>query len=180
MREVTPQLADQFRLTEQERQELMRNGQNKVFSNRVAWAKSHLKSAGLIENPVRGKVRLSDEGRRVLGQGFDKITCGFLKRFPSYLAFIGQAQPEGAGEELPGGTTFNDNGGKTPLELLDSSYRALRKATADDLLSRLKTCSPAFFEHVVVKLLLAMGYGGVAGEGSITGRPGDGGIDGVI
>jgi restriction system protein len=69
---------------------------------------------------------------------------------------------------------------KTPLELLDESYRTLRKATVEELLSRLKTCSPEFFEEVVVKLLRAMGYGGVTGEATVTGKPGDGGIDGVI
>ena len=49
----------------------------------------------------------------------------------------------------------------------------LKQATADDLLTKLKACSPAFFESIVVKLLMAMGYGGIAGEGTVTGRSGD-------
>jgi restriction system protein len=177
MRDVTVLLADRFGLTDEERQEMLPSGQNRLFGNRVAWPKAHLKAAGLIENPARGKVRVSAEGRKVLDQKPDKINCGFLRKYPSYLAFAGQsdaAEPHSKPEAAEGGEQ------KTPLELLDSSYQALRNATAEDLLSRLKSCSPAFFEQVVVKLLLAMGYGGVAGEGLVTGKSGDGGLDGVI
>ena len=73
-----------------------------------------------------------------------------------------------------------DEESRTPLELIDSAYQTLRQATAEDLLAKLQTCSPAFFESVVVRLLMAMGYGGIAGEGTVTGKSGDGGIDGVI
>ena len=69
---------------------------------------------------------------------------------------------------------------RTPLELIDAAYKSLRQATAEDLLSMLKACSPAFFESVVVRLLMAMGYGEVAGQGTVTDKSGDGGIDGVI
>jgi restriction system protein len=69
---------------------------------------------------------------------------------------------------------------RTPLELIDASYKSLRQATTVEMLSRLKSCSPSFFESVVVRLLMAMGYGGVAGHGTVTGKSGDGGIDGVI
>ncbi|MDE2505944.1 MAG: restriction endonuclease, partial [Planctomycetota bacterium] len=65
-------------------------------------------------------------------------------------------------------------------ELIDESYQSLREKTAIDLLERLRTCSPAFFERIVVDLLMRMGYGGVAGQGMVTGKAGDGGIDGVI
>src|SRR5208283_5978682 len=77
-------------------------------------------------------------------------------------------------------TATSEEEHRTPLELIDSAFHTLKQATADDLLSKLKTCSPAFFESVVVKLLMAMGYGGVAGQGTVTGKSGDGGIDGVI
>ncbi|MFN9986683.1 MAG: restriction endonuclease [Pirellula sp.] len=69
---------------------------------------------------------------------------------------------------------------QTPLELIESSFQTLRKETEEELLSKLKACSPAFFERVVVQLLRAMGYGGVTGDGSVTGQSGDGGIDGII
>jgi restriction system protein len=174
MREMTAHLANHFELTEEERQQLLPSGENKLFVNRVAWAKAHLKGAGLIDNPARGKVRLSAEGRKVLEQKPDKITCGFLRRYPSYLAFAGLAGGAGPPDK-PEATEA-----ATPRELLDTSYQALRKATTEELLSRLKASSPGFFEKAVVKLLLAMGYGGVAGEGLVTGGSGDGGIDGLI
>lgn len=179
MRDVTASLADRFDLTPEERQQLLPSGQNRLFVNRVAWAKAHMKAAGLIDNPSRGLVRISDEGQRMLAQKLGRITCGLLRKYPSYLAFAGKAAPAGdGGDSSTEGLELDER--QTPLELLDSSYQALRKAAAEELLSRLKACSSSFFEQVVVKLLLAMGYGGVAGEGLVTGKTGDAGIDGVI
>ena len=63
MRELTEQLALRFKLTEEERQEHLPSGPQSLFYNRVAWAKTHLKNAGLIDNPVRGKVSISKDGR---------------------------------------------------------------------------------------------------------------------
>jgi restriction system protein len=104
------------------------------------------------------------------------LATGLLKQFPSYLKFIGQApDQEGESEE----ETIVEST-QTPLELMDASFNTLRKATAEDLLVRLHACSPAFFEQVVVRLLRAMGYGGVTGDASVTGKRGDGGIDGII
>lgn len=176
MRDVTAALATYFRLTDPERQDKLPSGQQTVISNRVAWAKAHLKSAGLVENPTRGLVRLSNLGRAVLDQKPPVVNCRFLKQYPAYLKFIGQI--EGDADEAAEPTLTS--GQKTPLELLDESYTTLRKATVEELLSRLKLSSPGFFEEAVVKLLRAMGYGGVTGEGTVTGRSGDGGIDGVI
>jgi restriction system protein len=115
----------------------------------------------------------------MLSQKPERVTCGLLKRFPSYLVFIGRVAPE---IDANGRATLDidQEERQTPLELLDASFHTLRKATAEELLSRLKACSPGFFEQVVVKLLMAMGYGGVAGEGLVTGKAGDAGIDGVI
>jgi restriction system protein len=178
MREVTNLLADLFRLTDDEREEMLPSGQQKLFINRVAWAKLHLKAAGLIENPVRGRVRISDVGRKVLVQKAPPINMKFLKQFPAYRDFIGKSAPADRGEDSGETTPVEER--RTPLELIDNAYKSLRQATAEDLLSKLKACSPAFFESVVVRLLMAMGYGGVAGHGTVTGKSGDGGIDGVI
>jgi restriction system protein len=176
MRQLTDLLAGRFNLTEQDRQEVLPSGQT-VFGNRVAWAKTHMKNAGLIENPDRGRVRIAEAGRKVLAEKPPMVNCRFLKQFPTYLKFIGQpAHPDGGGQ--PPEEEALDNK-QTPLELLESAFHTLRKSAAEELLSRLKSCSPAFFEEVVVRLLRAMGYG-VAGEGTVTGKSGDGGIDGVI
>ena len=178
MREVTNLLADSFHLTDEEREELLPSGQQSIFNNRVAWAKSHLKAAGLLENPIRGRVRISDLGRQVLAENPPAINIKFLKRFQAYCDFIGKATP--AQDDAVSGEIAPGEERRTPLELIDAAYKSLRQATAEDLLSKLKTCSPPFFESVVVRLLMAMGYGGVAGHGTVTGKSGDGGIDGVI
>jgi restriction system protein len=173
MGEVTNMLASRFNLTEGDLQEQLPSGVQSLFYNRVAWAKSHLKYAGLIDNPNRGRVSLSKAGRKVLDEKPETINCKFLKQFPPYLKFIGQSHGDDEEEPKPPVTT------KTPLELLDESFSTLRKATAADLLAKLKTCSPPFFEKVVVHLLYSMGYGSVAEDVSVTGKSGDAGIDGI-
>ena len=179
VKEVASSLAIQFKLTDEERHVLLPSGQQSLFSNRVGWAKSHLKNAGLITNPTRGNVVISDAGFAVLKANPEFINCKFLKKFPSYLKFIGaidssdiDSDGKQSGDEL--------SASKTPLELIESSLETLRKATEEELLTKLKNCGPEFFELIVVQLLRAMGYGGINGEGNVTGKPGDGGIDGVI
>jgi restriction system protein len=177
MRDVAETLASRFELSPEERAEMLPSGQQTLFNNRVAWAKTHLKAAALLLNPTRGKVSLSDEGRRVLATNPDGINCRFLRQYPSYLDLVGRPRSE---EPERGEAVEVDDSNQTPLELMDESFQALRRATADDLLVKLKACSAGFFEKVVVKLLQAMGYGGVAGEALVTGRSGDAGIDGII
>lgn len=178
MRDVTEGLATRFQLTPQERQEMLPSGQQTLFSNRVAWAKTHLKAAGLLLNPNRGKATLSDEGRRVLALHPQAINCRFLRQYPSYLELVGRSRSDERGEQdsAQQGVVAE----LTPMELMDDSFQALRRATVDELLVKLRDCSPGFFEKVVVKLLQAMGYGGVSGEALVTGRSGDAGIDGII
>ncbi len=173
--ELVNLLAVRFALTEAEREQFLPSGQQRVFSNRVGWSQLHLKYAGLIENPARGRVRITDLGRAVLVAGPATINVKFLKQYPAYLGSIGK--PDSKPDAL--GVTIVEEK-QTPLEQIESAYRSLALATAEEVLSRLRKCSPGFFEEVVVKLLLAMGYGGVAGHGTVTGRSGDGGIDGVI
>jgi restriction system protein len=175
MREITELLAARSKLTEEERQEHLPSGPQSLFYNRVAWAKTHLKNAGLIDNP-HGRASISEAGRKVLLQKPPSINSRFLKQFPSYQKFRGQVPgPDGEDKDEP---ILEST--KTPMELLESSFNTLLKATAKELLDRLKACSPGLFEQVVVKLLRAMGYGGFAGEAKVTGKPGDAGIDGII
>ena len=178
MRQLTESLADRSHLTEAERSELLPSGQQTIFSNRVAWSKSHLKAAGLLASPSRGRVRIAPLGLQVLAEKPPALNVKYLKRFPAYCEFIGKSEPKTAGVEAANAALIEQE--QTPRELIDASYESLARATAADLLSRLKQCSPAFFESVVVRLLIAMGYGGVAGHGSVTGKSGDAGIDGII
>ena len=120
MRNLTSILAGRFHLTEQEREELLPSGQQTIFSNRVAWAKSHLKAAGLLDNPVRGRVRISDLGRRILAEKPQTINIRFLRQFPSYCEFIGKAQPkDGAAGAIEAAAPIEEQ--RTPLELIDAA-----------------------------------------------------------
>jgi restriction system protein len=177
MRELTEILADRFKLTDKDRQEHLASGPQPVFYNRVAWAKTHLKNAGLIDNSVWGKVRLSDQGRKVLAQKPATINCRFLKQFPTYQDFCGAAStPE---DDDKGDPVLEST--KAPEELIEESCWALNNALAEELLTRVKSKAPRFFEMLVVELLVKMGYGGSrADAGRAVGRSGDGGIDGII
>lgn len=171
LRDLIGQLADQTGLTTAERQELLPSGQQTVVSNRVQWAKTYLKKAGLLMQPGRGVIRITPEGMTVLGQKPARIDTSTLKRYPEFLSFYQQVKPAQEAVDTP----------DTPEEALEAAHHALRSALADELLDRLKTSSPAFFERMVVQLLVAMGYGGsLADAGQAIGRSGDDGIDGII
>ena len=178
MRDLTEQLAQQLGLSNEERAELLPTGQQ-IFGNRVGWAKFYLKKAELLDSPSRGVARISELGIKALDQSPTEINVKYLKQYsPSFADFIGKSQSR----EIPENAEVAEAEGeqRTPLEMMESSFNTLKQATADDLLTRLKSCSPSFFESVVVRLLMAMGYGGIAGEGTVTRKSGDGGIDGVI
>ncbi len=153
MRDLTDQLAVRFELTAKDREEHLSSGPQPVFYNRVAWAKTHLKNAGLIDNSVRGKVRISQAGHTVLAQKPEMVNCRFLKQFPSYRDFCG-ATSTPDGDEKDDAVLENT---KAPEELIEESCQALNNALADELLDRVKSKPPQFFEQLVVQLLVRMG-----------------------
>lgn len=177
VRELTDSLADKLNVTSDEREQLLPSGQQAVFHNRVAWAKTYLKAAGLVENPVRGRVRITSAGQALLKENPSRIDMKLLERFPSYCEFRDRSEPK-TSDTTPTLPVVAPT--KTPLEQLTEAYQTIQEAVRQELLSRIRTCSPRFFEQAVVKLLLAMGYGGVTGDGQVTGQSGDAGIDGVI
>jgi restriction system protein len=177
MQDARDQLARKFAVSEEEQNALLPSGRQSIFSNRVAWAKSYLTQAGVLESPRRGVFRLSDRGREVLREKPQKITVKYLERFPEFVEF---RSPQSKPEEISIASGITEDK-QTPEEMLDAAYQRLRRDTAVDLLSRVKKSSAAFFEHLVVDLLLKMGYGGSLKEaGNAIGRSGDEGIDGII
>jgi restriction system protein len=175
LRDLTRKLADDFGLTDSERQELVPSGQQTILSNRVSWAKTYLKKAGLIIQPARGQVRITPDGQAALAKNPARIGNDFLSQYPTFLPFFSKVPA------VSDSSSKTEDGGETPEEALESSYQALRASLADELLERLRSCSPRFFERLVVQLLVAMGYGGsLADAGQAVGRSGDGGIDGII
>jgi restriction system protein len=174
-------LAKEFKLSEQEQEELLPSGSETVFANRVRWARTYLKKAALIDATGRGRFRISQRGEEVLKDKPRVIDDRLLAQFAEFQDFKPSAQSGIATAEPTkvGPTKVAEAG--TPQELLDASYQELRQSLAQEVLDHLKTCSPRFFERVVVNLLVAMGYGGSRRDaGQAVGQTGDGGIDGII
>jgi restriction system protein len=176
--EVHDTLAQQFNLSEADKSELLPSGRQARFDNRVAWAKSYLKMAGLIETTSRGKFRVTPRGIDVLKSKPARIDIKFLMQFPEFVASrTTSRQPAPA---IDDGADEGEHD-QTPEELLESSYQNLRRTLAKELLDRVKQGTPHFFEILVIDLLVAMGYGGSRSDaGEAVGQSGDGGIDGII
>lgn len=173
-REVRDQLAGSLGVTTEEQAILIPSGRQALYTNRVAWALAHLKVAKVLESPARGVYRITQRGQDVLAENPARVDLRFLRRFPEFVEFRGGAQE-------PRAAVIDDAEQQSPAELMEASYRALRKDLAAELLTEVKRCTPAFFERLVVELLLAMGYGGsMSDAGSAVGQSGDGGIDGII
>ena len=174
MDEAYEVLAERFNLTEEDRAELLPSGRQSRYENRVGWARTYLTKAGLLESPGRGQFKITPRGLDVLKSGITDIDKNYLYQFPEFVEFRrrdrGNAESEVIGDAE-----------KTPDEQLELLYLELEKQLAHELLERIKQCSPAFFERLVVQLLVAMGYGGsVSDAGKAVGRSGDDGIDGII
>jgi restriction system protein len=168
-------LAQAFDLSEEDRKKMLPSGQQHVFDNRVAWARAHMKMAGLIENTSRGVFRITDRGKQVLSQAPSKINLRFLRQFPEYLEARSRQQNHQGPAEV------EDQQRYTPAERLEEAYTVLYESLASEILAQLKASSPSFFERVVVEVLVKMGYGGSRKDaGQAIGRSGDEGIDGII
>ena len=177
MREALDRLAKHFELTEEERKRLLPSGQQEIFTNRVAWAKTHLRMAGLIEAPARGIFKITPRGQEILRTTADRIDLRLLQKQPGYLEARGRKRDKISAEGAPEDSTSE----QTPEELMEESFAALRESLGRELLAKLKGSSPSFFERLVVELLVRMGYGGTRKDaGQTIGRSGDQGIDGII
>ena len=177
VRDLAETLAETFKLTPAERTELLPSGIVK-FVSRVGWAKTYLKQAGLIEQPARAMVRITDRGKEAL-QSSVRIDNAYLSHFAEFRAFKDRSrlaqQPRGA----PSADSIEEVA--TPQEALQQAFDELRASLVSEMLEALLHASPAFFERAVVDLLRAMGYGGsVDDAGTLLGGPGDGGVDGAI
>ncbi|MBI3864908.1 MAG: restriction endonuclease [Planctomycetia bacterium] len=177
LRDVARQAAERFGLTDEECQRLLPSGQQTIILNRVSWARTYLKKSGLVISTSRGRVKITDEGRRVLAQTPAKIDTHFLSQYPSYVEFKQTRRTESREDA----DVVPAEADQTPEEAIEAAYRDLRAALADEVLERVRACSPQFFERLVVELLVAMGYGGsLKDAGRAVGRTGDEGIDGII
>jgi restriction system protein len=178
-REILEALAREFQVTEAERKEMVPSGQQEIFDNRVGWAKTYLKKAGLIDSPQRATFVISEKGKEILSQNPARIDTKFLRQFPEFQKF-NRVNKQNETITLDSNLSASEQE-QTPEELLENSYQEIRQALATDLLSILRKLSPDNFEKLVVELLVKMGYGGsIRDAGKAVGRSGDQGIDGII
>lgn len=177
MRNVTEGLAEQLGVTEEERKELLPSGAAPVFYNRTAWAKTYLKKAGLIDSPKQGIVVITKRGLEVLKRNPSSIDVKFLKQFSEFVEF----QSVKREDDTITVDQVEEVSTETPEEALETAYQKIRKSLAQDILNKVITLSPAFFEKLVVELVVKMGYGGsIKDAGRAIGKSGDEGIDGTI
>lgn len=191
VREFLEPVADEFGLTELERAERIPSGQENLLANRLAWARTYMGKAGLLESPKRGVVMITRRGRDLIAEHPLEITNATLARYPEFVQWLLRARSEAkkpregnhrasqSRSDADGSPSSQDE--LTPRELIDTAVAEIEAALRADLLDRVRQMSPAEFEGVILRLLLAMGYGQGLDEMAIAlGGSGDGGIDGVI
>lgn len=175
--EAIEALAHEFRLSDADRRELLPSGKQSKFVNRIGWAVTYLRKTRLLEGTGKGRFRITERGLEELRTPPPRIDLRYLEKFPELAAFRGEPTQNGAASDVE----LAKETSQTPREVLEASYQVLRRELAQELLERIKQRPPAFFEKLVVDLLVAMGYGGSRKDaGERVGRSGDGGIDGVI
>lgn len=169
---------EQFQATDEEKAELLESGGSR-FDSRVQWAITHMVQAGLLDRPRRSHVRITHRGKDVLSKNPARVDMQLLSQFAEYQDFRTRTK----GDKQSKAVDRNDapeSVEQHPLESIAGAVRANNTALANELLRRVLAEEPTFLERLVLKLLTAMGYGGRAGVTEHWGRPGDGGIDGVV
>ena len=168
-------LSDEFALTKEERKELLPSKTQDVITNRIGWARTYLKKAGLLEDTRRGYFKITERGLSVLSENLEKLSTKYLQKFDEFIAFHEKHTEKDTSSEIELTTEA------TPEEMLETGFAKLSENLIDDLLAKIGECSPSFFEHLVVDLLVHMGYGGSFSEAAqVVGKSGDEGIDGII
>jgi restriction system protein len=176
LREAIDTLADEFKLTADERGELLPSGKQAIFANRVGWARTYMKKAALLVSTRRAYFQITKRGLDVLSSNPKSINVEYLEQFPEFIEFRELRHEKSDTEKTA--TQEIDN---TPEEALENAYLNLRQSLASELIDQVKSSSPRQFEKVVVELLVSMGYGGsLKDAGKAVGKSGDEGIDGII
>jgi len=177
LKECVAFIEQYFELTDEEKQERVPSGKQRTVYNRITWAITHMKKAGLIEyREKRGCFGITDLGQKLLSENPDMITVKLLKGYESYRSFVNADAEQSTSADI----LSNAEESRTPEEIMGSLAEQLNLQLADDILDIIYSNTPTFFENLVVDLLMKMGYGGLEGKGIVTRKSGDGGIDGII
>jgi restriction system protein len=182
-RTLAENVAEHFQLSTDDRSQMLPSGKAPVFRSRTGWALSYMKQAGLVTSPRRGWYQITPLGKDVLKAIPDRIDNEFLMRFDGFRDFRARSRSEApvAGGPDDGVEVLPVAPIEPPDEALERAYGRLRIAVESELVDTLKNVAPAFFEQLVIDLLVRMGYGGNRAEAArAIGRSGDEGIDGVI
>ena len=177
MKDVTALLAEQLNLSSDDLAEMLPSGRQTVFKNRVGWAKTYLKKAGLLDSPARATIVITNAGKQVVADNPEKIDSKYLEQFPSFVDFASAPEPlddSNPASEVPKPSDL------TPDDQLEDAYKEINDSLASDLLSEVLKIPPYTFEKFVVDLLLKMGYGKADFGSHATVASGDEGIDGII
>ena len=169
-------MADEFEITEAEKEEWLPSKKQLIYKNRIGWALTYLKKAGLIDSPKKAYYSITPTGKKVLLENPMFIDNKYLQRFDTFKEFIEMSNGDDSTAVILDNTK-NDS----PQDLMDTSYAQIMKTLEDDILSEVVSQTPEFFERLVIDLLISMGYGGSQiKNGQVLGKSGDGGVDGVI
>lgn len=176
MKEARELIAKNMNLSEADLKELLPSGTQTKYDNRIAWAKSYFVQAKVLEAPRRAYFRITDRGLELLKKGYDRIDIKILNQYPEFVEF-----------HTMKAASSTDNGQQdtlhleTPEETLQKAYQNIRSDLAAEILEKIKSNSPQFFERLVVDIMISLGYGGSrADAGKSIGQSGDEGIDGII
>jgi restriction system protein len=178
IRHCMDNVADHFNLSEEEREQTLPSGKQKVLYNRTYWASFDLLKAGLLEKRQRGIYAITERGRDVYSTDIDKLSRQYLSRYPEYAEYLSPNKKDDASEPE---IISIESSTLTPQERIEKAYRELHQILKAELMERILSCSPEFFEKLIIDLMIGMGYGGSLKEAAEhVGKSNDGGIDGVI
>jgi restriction system protein len=176
MKEARELIVKNMNLSEADLKELLPSGTQTKYDNRIAWAKSYFVQAKVLEAPRRAYFRITDRGLELLKKGYDRIDIKILNQYPEFVEF-----------HTMKASSSTDDGQQdtlhleTPEETLQKAYQNIRSDLAAEILEKIKSNSPQFFERLVVDIMISLGYGGSrADAGKSIGQSGDEGIDGII
>lgn len=171
LKELKSGVVKAFHLSEEDLAQLLPSGRQTYFANRVGWARTYLKKAGLIESPSKGVFRITPEGLRVLQEDPIVIDNAYLMRYDSFRAFTAPSIPDTT-------TPPQEDKDETPDDVLETAFNQINKSLAEDILAEVMKLSPTAFEKLVLDLMAKMGYGTFANAATLTATTGDEGIDG--
>ena len=177
LKELTEYCAKEFKISDDDKYKSSSSGKN-ILYDRVGWAKTYLKKAGLITSPKRTYFCLTEEGQKAFQNGADNITLEYLNKFDSFVEFTRKNINH---NKISNSTSSNTQETESPHEQIENAINELNNELSDDLMEEIAKISPYEFERLVVKLLIAMGYGTMEeNKDAVTSKTGDEGIDGIV